>query len=396
MTVYQVSSSNDDWVIHFNIHHIAIDDWSFAVMCRELELIYQALQLEDNPASFLAEPPQFRELSSHDHIREAYDQREERLAWWLRTIDKETCESLISELLAHRPEETFMRLENDESLIHTIALDGKQVRFFEAKDCAGSTPFIGWLTLCEIVFARLTKRTKFALQVPVTERGMDPKFQDVVGFCLNTLLIPVDLTGNHNFESALRSTQRIYDMCMANTLPFEMVAKALHDDGPEPRKVKPEVTFVYHDSYQTSTVGKSPLGFLQSAESMQLKQTGSRFALAIHYSKKSSDDTAQLTFEFGRSLFSRPFVEVMARSFEATLSDVVARGTHNSYSQINCLSAVDKASIDEWSTPPPLSERMDKTWIRGDGVLLHQLVESMASRRAQAIAISTESNDAIT
>lgn len=206
-------------------------------MFRKLELIYQALQLEDNPASFLAEPPQFRELSSHNHIREAYDQREKRLEWWLRTIDKETCESLTSELLAHRPEEAFMRLENDESLIHTIALDGKQVRFFEAKNCAGSTPFIGWLTLCEIVFARLTQRTKFALQVPVTERDMDPNLQDVVGFCLNTLLFPVDLTGNHNFESALRSTQRIYDVCMANTLPFEIVAKALHDDGPEPRKV---------------------------------------------------------------------------------------------------------------------------------------------------------------
>ena len=209
-------------------------------------------------------------------------------------------------------------------------------------------------------------------------------------------LLSLTAKSNYNFESALRSTQRVYDVCMANTLPFEMVAKALHDDGPKPRKVKPEVTFVYHNSCQTSIVGKSPLGFLQSAESMQLTQTGSRFALAIHYSKKSSDDTAQVTFESGRSLFSRPFVEVMARSFEATLSDVVARGTHNSYSQINCLSAVDKASIDEWSTPPPLSEWIDKTWIRGDGVLLHQLVESMTSRRAQGIAISTESNYAIT
>ena len=396
MTVYQVSSSNKEWIIHFNIHHIAIDEWGFAVVCRELELIYRALQLDDISASFLAEPPQFRELSSHDQIREAHDQRKGRLAWWLRIIDKETCESLTSELLTHKPDETFTRLENDESIVHTTALDNKQVRSFEANYCAGSTPFIGWLTLCKIVLARITQRAKFALQVPVTERGMDPRFQDVVGFCLNTLLIPVELTGKDTFDSVLRSTQRTYDACMANTLPFEMVVTALNDDGPEPSKVKPEVTFVYHDSDKTFSISRSPLGFLQCAESIQLTQTGSRFALAIHYFKKSPDDTAQLTFEFRRSLFSRPFVEAMARSFEAALSDVVARGNQKPYSQINCLSVVDKALIDEWSSPPLLSEWMDNTWIRGDGVLLHQLVESMASRCPQATAIATKSNCAIT
>ena len=60
-------------------------------------------------------------------------------------------------------------------------------------------------------------------------------------------------------------------MCIANTLPFEMLAEALYDDGPEPRKVRPEVTFVYHDSDQTSIFSKSLSEFLQGAENIQLQ-----------------------------------------------------------------------------------------------------------------------------
>ncbi|KAL8913403.1 MAG: hypothetical protein Q9171_001782 [Xanthocarpia ochracea] len=88
-----------------------------------------------------------------------------------------------------------------------------------------------------------------------------------------------------SFESILWSTQRTYDACMANTLPSETVAKALHDDGMKPREVRPEVMLVYHDSDQTSWASKSSSSFLQSAERMQLTHTGSRFDLAIHYSK---------------------------------------------------------------------------------------------------------------
>lgn len=112
---------------------------------------------------------------------------------------------------------------------------------------------------------------------------------------------------------------------------------------------------------------------------MQLTYTGSRYHLAIHCSKILPNEMAQLTFEFRSSLFSRPFVEAMARSFAAALIDVVACDNQKSYAQINYLSVIDEALVDEWSKPSPLLEWMDKTCVQEDGVLLHQVVESASN-----------------
>jgi amino acid adenylation domain-containing protein len=393
MTVYQLSG--EEWIIHFNIHHIAIDEWGFGNVCRELESIYHALQLDDSSMSSLTEPPQYSEFSQCHQAKEAYDQRHERLERWLRSIDTESFEPFLSELHVHRPVETLTRLEEDESLIHVRTLDSKQVRLFEAKQCVGSTPFIGWLTLCQIVLARMTQRARFALAVPVTDRGMDPRFQDVVGFCLNTLLVPLELASEDTFESSLRSTRRMYDACVEGSFPLAMVFEALGNRRPATGNARLEVMFVYHDFDGSVGMSGLPLRFLQDAEHLQLASVGHRFDLVVNYSIMHTE-TPQLTFEYRQSLFNREFVEAMARSFEAALSDIVAHGNQKPYGQINCLSAIDEARILEWSAPPPLSELMETTWVRGDGLLLHQLVESMARKVPQAAAVVTKLGYALT
>ena len=86
----------------------------------------------------------------------------------------------------------------------------------------------------------------------------------------------------------------------------------------------------------------------------------------------------------------------MGRSFEAALSHIIHYGNWIQCLQINYLSAVDETAILECSSPPPLSERIDKSWIQGGGILLHQLVESMASRYPLSTAITFNSLPAIT
>lgn len=50
MATYQLDTSGDDWIIHFNIHHVAIDEWGFSIVCHELESIYQALPAQGREA----------------------------------------------------------------------------------------------------------------------------------------------------------------------------------------------------------------------------------------------------------------------------------------------------------------------------------------------------------
>ncbi|KAG9230477.1 hypothetical protein BJ875DRAFT_546147 [Amylocarpus encephaloides] len=389
MTLYELSTGGNDWVIHFTIHHIAIDEWAFKIVCRELQSVYHLLEMKNYTKMPLSLPelPQYSEFSRHLNTTEKFDQREEREKWW-DSMDFEIFEPFMTELYMHKTTEAPTRLEDDESLMHVRNLDIKEVRLFEAHHCAGSTPFIGWLTLCQIMLGRMTQRSRFALAVPVTDRGMDPKFQDIVGFCLKTLLIPVELAPGDTFESCLNATQQMYSACDQRSLPFEKVVEVISKS--RPGKIRPEVMFVYHDKQWEIDSSGSTAVFLDQAENLQLGSSGSRFDLVIHFSKPSPE-TAHLTFEYRQSLFSLEFIECIARCFEAALCDINSRGTQVSHFQMKCLSTIDEDRLHKWASPPLLSETMERTWIQGNGVLLHELVESMAHESPHTPAIVTTS-----
>ncbi|KAJ4309002.1 hypothetical protein N0V84_011755 [Fusarium piperis] len=391
MAAYQLNISGDDWIIHFNIHHVAIDEWGFSIVCHELESIYQALPAQGrDPSSSLGTAIQYREFSQYQRNKEMCHQRQERLKWWLNQLDAETLEPLMTELHVHRPTDALISFEKDTSLVYVQPLDASQVRSFESKQCAGSTPFIGWLTLCQVVLARMLRRSKFALAIPVTERGMDPAFQGVVGFCLNTLLIPVSLDPEDTVADSLSTTQRTFDTCVEHSLPLETVVQELNRSRAPNDKVRPQVMFVYHDPGRGDAMEPSSAkGFLRSAKQLQLASVGSRFDLVMHYCSKLGSDDAHIKIEYRRSLFSRELVATMARSIDAALGDLVAYGNQRACANINCLSSFDEARISEWSTPSPLPETMERIWLSGGGTLLHQLVESTARKMPLKTAVRT-------
>jgi non-ribosomal peptide synthetase component F len=129
---------------------------------------------------------------------------------------------------------------------------------------------------------------------------------------------------------------------------------------------------------------------------VQLPSVGTQFDFVIRYSNRDSE-APQITFEYCQTLFGREQVEVIARSFEETLSTLVNGGTtYTPYTKIHILSAVDEALIKLWSKPSRLSETMEKLWIRGPDLRLHELVELTAGKVPQATAIVTTSGVTVT
>lgn len=77
----------------------------------------------------------------------------------------------------------------------------------------------------------MMRSSKFALAVPVTERGMHPTFQDVVGVYLNTLLVPVTIGPEDAMAESMSTTQT--------------VVQDLSHSRPPSNKVRPGVIFVF-------------------------------------------------------------------------------------------------------------------------------------------------------
>lgn len=396
MTIYQLNPKQQGCFIHFNIHHIAIDEWGFRNMCRELETIYQAPRLNDTV--LLTDPPQYRDYAKLFQPLRAYGDNSEEIRWWLNAIDAEMTEPLLTELRLRGLSQVSTAPRNASSLVYAHKFDPQQIRYFEVRVCHGVTPFIGWLALCQLVLTRILQRTKFTMTIPVTGRGMDQSFHDIIGYCLNTLVLPVDVATDSTFELLLSSTQRVFDTCSEHLLPMELILKHLQQHRSRAgmdHRCKPEVMFIYHDPVATPLSSDPEPGFLQNAETVRLPSVGTQFDFVIRYLNRNSEAPV-MEFEYCQELFDREVVEMIARSFEETLSTLVSGGTDILYTKINVLSAVDEALIKSWSTPSPLSETMESLWIRGPGLRLHELVERSALRFPQATAIVTASGISVT
>ncbi|KAF2416659.1 hypothetical protein EJ08DRAFT_703600 [Tothia fuscella] len=161
--------------------------------------------------------------------------------------------------------------------------------------------------------------------MPVTEGGMDPFLQNIVGFCLSTRLVPVKLDYGSTFESLHLSTKRSFELSVENSLTLEYVANLRSNHNPGDRAHKAEVMFVYHDNDRLVEIDESQHPILQSANALQLLRAGTRLDLAIHYSKDEAG-TSKLTFEYAESLYNKDFITAMTRSFQTALSDLVLSG----------------------------------------------------------------------
>lgn len=386
LALYQLTADKQNWIVHFNIHHIAIDEWAFNNFCRELDLAYQNLEPEKNTNLPLGTVTQYSSFIRHYEIYNARSERNNNCNWWTENIELESFDSIVSELEPRLPAKIPVKLEQDESSVYIHALNSKRARCFEAMRCEGFTPFVGWLALCQAILAQVANMSNFLLAVPVTDRGLDPHFYDIVGFCLNTLLFPVRVNLEGTFESLLVSTQQTYEACVKHSAPYQDVLTALKDRFPARKELRPEIMFAYHDLHHSQNVDRSSTRILQGADTIQLDSVGSRFDLVIHLS--NHDSVPCLIFEYRQSLFSTEFIGVLGRAFETALSDIVLQGRHKALHSLECLSDTDHTRIARWSALCSLSHSMEPAWPQGGSIFLHELVEQTAAKTPEAVAIT--------
>jgi amino acid adenylation domain-containing protein len=416
IAIHQLSATKNKWIIHFNIHHIAIDEWAFEnILCPELECSYHASEIHlDNPApssgasllESVSKPfsstPQYHEFTTGQWAEWSQSQEDimAKKDWWLHKMDFETTEPLVfPQTQAHTPWNGPKKPKKDESSLHTFELDARQVRIFETAVCRRSTAFIGWFSLCQILLSRITGRSKFSIAIPITLRDLDPRYQEIMGFCLNTIPFPVKLEVEDTFAAVLSSVQRTFDECIAKAMPLHSLHQILDAEAPSNRCTRlPQVMFVYHESHTSDLHAEENKNrrFLQQAEQRHLASVGSRFDLVIHIAHHQMDRT-HVILEYRETLFDASFIETMDRSLNVALSDVNSSGFGIAHSQIQCLSPVDERTIINWSLPTPLSMPMERLWImEGNGVSLHHLVLSKAQQHLHTNAIESSSGESVT
>ena len=299
-------------VILFQPHHIAFDAWAVEVLYRDLGELYDARRQGRTPA--------LPELV-HRYGDFALDQRRrmagELLAgkldfWRAQLAGAPTALAMPTD----RPRPAMQSFDGASLEFELDAALADAVRLLARE--ADATPYMVLLATFATLLYRLGGQDDILIGGPMANRD-GPRFEDVIGFFANTVVVRARLGGNPAFaelvgrvrESVLRSYEH-------QDVPFELVVEGLRPPRDPGRNPLFQVNFRVR-------VGGAPTLELDGVRTSQVPvDLGfARFELALEL--HLHDDRLAGELIYNTALWERASAERMAAQFEALLRDAVAR-----------------------------------------------------------------------
>ncbi len=215
----------DEHVLQIVSHHIALDNWSAAIVCRELSALYNAGLLSGGSASDTGAAElsiQYGDFAvwQRDRLQGALLQKLQ--SHWRSRLDGAPT-LLALPLDRARPEEQRFDgarhpVEGDRAVLDAVRT---------AARTAGVTEYLYLFGTFAALLARWSGRTDLVVGTPVASRDR-VELEPVVGLFTNTTAIRVQLDGNPRFSEVLaRTTSAALGSFAHAELPFEKIVEAV-------------------------------------------------------------------------------------------------------------------------------------------------------------------------
>ncbi|MFG3280835.1 condensation domain-containing protein [Streptomyces sp. NPDC048111] len=296
-----------DHTILLTFHHIAIDGGSLETVAEELAELYEATV--DGRPHTLPEPPQYADFARREHAGAA--RLDDGLAHWTRRLAGATAPRLP------RPSVPPADAAAHPAATHTVPL-GDQVlpALRELGRGQRATVFTVGLAAAFAALHRLTGELDLVIGCAATHRE-GPAMRGLVGLCVNTLPVRVDLSGDPAFSALVeRVRDALLEAQQHREVPFDLIlerlgASARGDDGTALVRVTSDVVGL-------PTALRLP-GL--EAEPVEVGVGEAKFDLTFGL---LDTDTPQSLVQFGRSALDEETGRSLASSFAELLGAVAA------------------------------------------------------------------------
>ncbi|AZQ39172.1 amino acid adenylation domain-containing protein [Streptomyces cyaneochromogenes] len=219
-TLYRLAP--DEHVLLLLVHHIATDGWSAEPLLRDLETAYAARARGDRPV-WLPLAAQYADYTLWQRqLLQDGEVTKVQLNYWSRQLEG-------------APEELQLPVDRPRPAVAgyragavDFSLDAEvhaTLRDLAAE--AGGTVFMALQAALAVLLRRLGAGDDIPLGTPVAGRG-DAALDDLVGLCVNTLVLRTDVSGDPTFRALLaRVRETDVDAYAHQDLPFERLVDAL-------------------------------------------------------------------------------------------------------------------------------------------------------------------------
>ncbi len=362
-------------ILLISCHHLIADLWSLSVVLRDLRELYAAaLGLEEPPAPSGVHPAEFVRWQAQK-IDSPSGRRQ--LEHW-RGVLSGNLPAL--ELPADRPRpasQTFAggarTLELDPDL--TAALR----RLAREK---GVTLYTLLVAAYQALLHRLTGQRVILVGSPASGRTL-PRFEGLVAYLVNTVVLRAEFAGDPTFDSHLAATREgVLGAIRNQDYPFAGLVKMLAPQRDPSRSPVVDTLFDFHgvgdlvrgDLAAAGGPGRTRLAGGVEAEPLAVERRGAQ----VDLSATVTDDgrALRIELEYNSDLFDAGTVDRLARQF-ATLLSGVAAAPGERVSRLPLLSAPERAALLRGANARPGTDRVEP---------VHRLFEREAARHPLSAA----------
>nr|WP_122317397.1 non-ribosomal peptide synthetase [Pseudomonas cichorii] len=309
--------ADDEHVLLVTLHHIVSDGWSMGVLTSELGALYQAFVYgEPDPLPPLA--VQYADYAAWQRRLLDSQAMQVQSDWWRKTLAQAPA------LLALPCDQPRPALQDYSGAALPVCFDAQLTAQLQALSKRhGTTLYMTVLAAWAATLARLSGQEQVVIGSPVANR-MSADVEGLIGLFVNTLALPVDLSGKPDFAELLHRVRQLSLEAQARqALPFEHVVEVVKPV----RSLSHSPLFQVMLSWQNNENVELMLGDLR-LEGIGAPRRTAKFDLSLELGEINGQ--LQGSLEFATALFQphtieryRGYLECLLRAMVADASQAV-------------------------------------------------------------------------
>ncbi len=354
----------DEYILILAAHHIVFDGWSFKVLLKELEILYNSYLQNENYVL-----PELKITYSDyacwqiDKYKESTIQKQ--LAYW-----KEKLSGKIPVLeLPFSKQRPTIQTYNGSNFRCDLSGELSE-KLKSAAEQEGATLYMILLAAFKFLLFKYTGQEDIIIGSPVANRNRS-ELEPMIGFFTNNLIIRTAFSENNSFRELLRIVRNVTLEAYSNQdVPFEKIVEELSLERDMSRNPLFQVFF----SLQDTPIQSTKLSGM-SISSIDIKGDTARFDLSVDIIDSGSD--LEVNFEFNTDLFDADTIKRMAGHYTHILENLTA----------NFETKIKKFNILNSEESKTLLEGWNNTRVDCESDLWTKLFEDKVLGNPEAVAV---------
>ncbi|KZN67216.1 hypothetical protein N473_08315 [Pseudoalteromonas luteoviolacea CPMOR-1] len=311
LRVTVIKRAHQRYWVHFNMHHIASDGWSMAILVKEIIAFYRHHRGEVGYQlpHILAQPLdiQYADFAHWQRAQFTSDKQQVAIDYWR--------EQLVDCPPIHQLPLDFARptVQALAAQQFKVTLDEATTSAIKSHCQAESVTLFMWLhSVFSLLMMRMSGEDDVAIGSPVAGRTQK-QLNDLIGFFVNTVVIRAQADKRLTFNQYLTKQKAvILDAFKHQSLPFEQVVEAVKPE----RSLSHQPLFQILFALQNNDVVDIDLPDLHIEEA-PLESLNLKFDLEVNAVEQGSE--IELEWRYSCALFNESTIKAMAGAFNVLI-----------------------------------------------------------------------------